>query len=244
MVKRIIKRFGQRLKYGVRTDSETYIKYLRKIGMNIGERTVIYDPRFTVIDETRPWAIDIGNDVKITHGVTILTHGYDWSVLKGKYGTVLGSYGGVKIGNNVFIGVNTTILKGIHIGNNVIIGAGSLVNKDIPDDCVAVGNPAKVIMPIDQYLEKRKESQLEEAVELAQSYKKSKGIWPNEDLLAEYFWLYYTGDVYSKKMNSSYMNLMKLAGNEVFSKTVLNKHKPLFENYEDFIQYCEKHQNI
>ena len=89
---------------------------------------------------TRPWLIDIGKNVKITEGVTILTHGFDWSVLKGVYGDILGSSGGVKIGDNVFIGMQTTILKGVHIGNNVIIGANSLVNKDIPDNCVAAGN--------------------------------------------------------------------------------------------------------
>ena len=44
---------------------------------------------------TRPWLIDIGNDVQITDGVTLLTHGYDWAVLKGVYGDILGSGGGV-----------------------------------------------------------------------------------------------------------------------------------------------------
>ena len=42
---------------------------------------------------TRPWLIDIGNDVQITDGVTLLTHGYDWAVLKGVYGDILGSGG-------------------------------------------------------------------------------------------------------------------------------------------------------
>jgi hypothetical protein len=54
--------------------------------MKIGEETTIYAPLKTTIDETRPWLIDIGNNVKITKGVTILTHGFDWSVLKGVYG--------------------------------------------------------------------------------------------------------------------------------------------------------------
>ena len=51
----------------------------------------------------------------------------------------------VKIGNHVWIGVNVIILKGVTIGNNVIIAAGSVVNKDIPSDCLIAGNPAKVI---------------------------------------------------------------------------------------------------
>ena len=85
-----------------------------------------------------------------------MTHGYDWSVLKGKYGEICGSAGKVKIGNNVFIGMQATILKGVTIGNNVIIGANSLVNKNVPDNTVVAGNPAKVIMTIDEYYEKRK----------------------------------------------------------------------------------------
>lgn len=49
------------------------------------------------------------------------------------------------IGNNVTIGVNVTIIGDVRIGNNVIIGAGSVVVKDIPDNCIAVGNPCKPI---------------------------------------------------------------------------------------------------
>jgi len=49
------------------------------------------------------------------------------------------------IGDNVTLGVNVTIIGPVHIGNNVIIGAGSVVVKDIPDNAVAVGNPARVI---------------------------------------------------------------------------------------------------
>lgn len=49
----------------------------------------------------------------------------------------------VTIGNNVWIGGSVTILPGVTIGDNVTIGAGSVVSKDIPANCVAVGNPCK-----------------------------------------------------------------------------------------------------
>jgi len=49
----------------------------------------------------------------------------------------------VNIGNNVWIGGNVIIIGGISIGNNCVIGAGSLVNINIPDNCVVVGNPCK-----------------------------------------------------------------------------------------------------
>ncbi len=51
----------------------------------------------------------------------------------------------IKIGNNVWIGGNVVVLPGVTIGDNVVIGAGSVVNKDIPSDVVAVGNPCRVI---------------------------------------------------------------------------------------------------
>lgn len=51
----------------------------------------------------------------------------------------------INIGEHVWIGTNAIILKGVTIGDGAVIGAGSVVTKDIPQNCVAVGNPAKVV---------------------------------------------------------------------------------------------------
>jgi acetyltransferase-like isoleucine patch superfamily enzyme len=51
----------------------------------------------------------------------------------------------IVIGDDVFIGTNSIILKGITIGDRAIIGAGSVVTKDVPADAIAAGNPATVI---------------------------------------------------------------------------------------------------
>ena len=131
---------------------ESWLDYLRAEGMRIGTGTTLFSkPSAVLIDLTRPWLIEIGKNVQITIGVKILTHGYDWSVLKGKYGEVLGSAGKVTIGDNCFIGMNTVILKGTTIGNNTIIGAGSVVVKDIPENVVAVGNPCRVLREIGEH---------------------------------------------------------------------------------------------
>ena len=90
----MLKEYIKKIVYGDKASSEAYIKYLRNIGMKIGDESTIYVPTKTQIDTTRPWLIDIGKNVKITEGVTILTHGFDWSVLKGVYGDILGSSGG------------------------------------------------------------------------------------------------------------------------------------------------------
>lgn len=51
----------------------------------------------------------------------------------------------VSIGSNVWIGENVCILPGVKIGNGVVVGANAVVNEDIPDNCIAVGIPAKVV---------------------------------------------------------------------------------------------------
>jgi acetyltransferase-like isoleucine patch superfamily enzyme len=51
----------------------------------------------------------------------------------------------IKVGNNVWIGGNVVVLPGVTIGTNVTIGAGSVVTKDIPSNCVAYGNPCRVV---------------------------------------------------------------------------------------------------
>lgn len=89
-----LKQLMKKIVYREKADSNTYVNFLRSQGAKIGERVNIYAPNKTIIDMTRPWLLDIGDDVQITEEVTILTHGYDWSVLKGVYGEVLGSSGG------------------------------------------------------------------------------------------------------------------------------------------------------
>ena len=219
--------------YKEKFNSESYIKYLRSIGMSIGEDCDIYVPTKTLIDETRPWLISIGNHVRITQGVTILTHGYDWSVLKGVYGDVLGSSGGVSIGNNVFIGMQSTVLKGVHIGDNVIIGANSLVNKDIPDNCVAAGNPCKIIMSIEEYHEKRIAAQIKEATELVQLYRKRYGKEVDEVTLREHFWLF---ENEPDNLPEVWLSVNRLCGNKTQSDKMMKEHNKKFRSMKEFLE--------
>lgn len=232
-MKNVIKDWIRRLIYGEKATSETFVCYLRKCGVKIGERTKFYASMKNIIDLTRPWLIDIGDDVQITEGVTILTHGFDWSVLKGVYGEVLGSSGGVSIGNNVFIGMHSTILKGVHIGNNVIIGANSLINKDIPDNCVVAGNPCKVIMSLEEYHEKRKAVQVSEAKELVEMYRERYEKEPDEKALHEFFWLFTDGN---DELPECWENMMKLGGNFEYTKDIFKKNKKKFKDKNEFLE--------
>lgn len=233
-----IKRKIKKLLFSFRGDEQLYIEHLRRGGAEIGERVRIFDPHTTIIDATRPFLIKIGDDVQITSGVTILTHGYDWSVLKGMYGDVLGSAGEVVIGNNCFIGMHTTILKGVHIGDNCIIGANSLVNKDIPSGYVVAGNPAKPIMKIEDYYKKRVEAQLKEAEDVYRCYVKRVGKEPSIDIFDEFFWLFQKRDV--KHLTEGELSKMRLIGNYGFSVERYTNLQPIFRGYEEFIEYIRK----
>lgn len=54
----------------------------------------------------------------------------------------------ITVGDNVWFGASVTVLPGVNIGSNTVIGAGSVVNRDIPDGVVAVGNPCRVLRKI------------------------------------------------------------------------------------------------
>jgi maltose O-acetyltransferase len=87
--------------------------------------------------------------VTVSTNVTILAHDASTNVVGA--GTKLGR---VTIGNNVFIGTGTIILCNTHIGNNVVVGAGSIVTRDLPDDGVYAGSPARRVCSIEEYREK------------------------------------------------------------------------------------------
>jgi acetyltransferase-like isoleucine patch superfamily enzyme len=230
--------FAKKLVYGPKASSQAYIKHLRSLGMVIGENTVIYAPTKCEIDATRPWMIEIGSNVSITEGVTILTHGYDWSIFKGRDGWVLGSAGHVKIGDNVFIGMNATILKGVEIGDNVIIGAGSVVTKSIPANSVAVGNPACVKCDVDSYLKKREEAQLVEAADLYTYWRRNSpegqsGGVPPKKIFAEFFWLFEARN--GELSDPSFKSVMHLRGSYEKSMELFNTTEPVFGSYEEFL---------
>lgn len=102
-----------------------------------------------------PNLIRVGNNVHFASNVSFLTHDISHCVFRGKQGSVTQErIGCIEIGDNVFVGSGTHILYNTKIGSNVIIGTCSVVTKDIPDNCVAAGVPAKVICSIDEYAKK------------------------------------------------------------------------------------------
>ena len=108
---------------------------------------------FTVLDEGR---VTIGESVFIGPNVSLLTpiHPLRWqdrnSFFNERTGSVtnLERAGSIVIGDNCWIGGGATVCPGVTIGSGCVIGAGSVVTRDIPDNCLALGNPCRVVREI------------------------------------------------------------------------------------------------
>ena len=129
------------------------VEFWRGKGAKIGSGCSIH-PSAELGSE--PYLITIGNDVRLNSGVTCVTHDGGCWVPRRLYSEWSDAdlFGQIKIGNNVHIGTNSVIMPGVCIGNNVIVGCGAVVTKNIPDNSIAVGVPARIIETIDEFVQK------------------------------------------------------------------------------------------
>ncbi len=121
----------------------------------IGDKVII-NMNCTFVDNNK---IEIGNNVLIASNVQIYTATHptsvkdrmvcDWDENSSK--AYCNTYAlPVKIEDNVWLGGGVIVLPGVTIGKNSVIGAGSVVTRSVPPDCVAVGNPCRVIKKLDE----------------------------------------------------------------------------------------------
>ena len=134
------------------------VGFARSLGVEIGDNVHFYGMDKNMFGG-EPWLITIGNNVYIGAHCQFITHD-GLAVILRKEVPDLQLSAPISIGNDVGIGISTLIMPGVKIGNRVIIGAGSVVTRDIPDNSVAAGVPARVIMTTDEYLEKAKKKSL------------------------------------------------------------------------------------
>lgn len=121
----------------VQIGPSTRLHLAKNSEVSIGANTyAMYD--VTILAAHR---IEIGSDCAISWDVTITDE--DWHSVK--YSEKKEKKKGLTIGDHVWICHNVSILKGVTIGNNCVIGAGSVVCRDLPDNCLAVGVPAKPV---------------------------------------------------------------------------------------------------
>lgn len=92
--------------------------------------------------------VHIGNNVSVSAGAMIITAYLDYEKLKLKRKSDIHGHKPVVIGNNSQLGAGSIILPGVVVGDNVIVGAGSVVTKDVPNNNIVAGVPAKIIKKI------------------------------------------------------------------------------------------------
>lgn len=143
-------------------DTERLDKIIKNLLESCGKKVIIIPPfrcdfgfnihvgenffanfNFSVLDEAQ---VNIGDNVFIGPNTGIYTACHPIDPFERNKGIEWAKP--VKIGNNVWIGGDTTILPGVTIGDGTTIGGGSVVSRDIPPRCVAVGNPCRVIRHI------------------------------------------------------------------------------------------------
>ena len=139
-----------KLKEKLFNNHEMLYAYYRRGGPKIGKHCLHCSSPMT----REPYLINIGDNVTVSTNVTFVTHDNSIKLLYPEKSDVFGK---IVIGNNCFIGENTTILYGVTLADNIIVAAGSVVTKSFRDsDIIIGGNPAHIINTWERFSEKIK----------------------------------------------------------------------------------------
>lgn len=132
--------------YRVRRDP---VDYARSLGVTIGEGSHIYGGD-TGTFGSEPYLVTLGKRCHIANDVRFITHDGMSIVLRGRHPDI-DLVARIEVGDNVAIGMRSIILPGVKIGSNCIVGCASVVNRNVPDNSVVAGVPARVIRTLDEY---------------------------------------------------------------------------------------------
>lgn len=132
------------------------LQFAKIVGVKMGENCEIRTKLFG----SEPYLISMGNNVATSGNVQFVTHDGSLHVIRNLYPKLkdVDLIKPIKIGNNVFIGLNVIILPGTIIGDNVVVGAGAITKGILKSNSVYAGVPAKFICSIDEYKLKNENS--------------------------------------------------------------------------------------
>ena len=160
-------RFRYQMRYVLFTPGFQYIYFFRKVSLAKFPGSKLFYEFCLKLCSFKfgiqiPSATRIGDGLRISHFGTIVVNprtviGKNFSIAEG---CLIGNSQGKKsgcpvIGNNVCMQANSIVVGGVNIGNHVLIAPGAFVNFDVPDNCIVIGNPGKIIQrntsPTDKY---------------------------------------------------------------------------------------------
>ncbi len=233
-----LKRIRRWVLYGDRADALTYARRLNRMGARIDESIEMAVPESVRLDETTPYLLEIGKNVYMAEGIRIMTHDASWLVMKGEDGVIRGNIGPVKIGNNVFLGINSVILCNTSICDNVIIGAGAVVSTSIRTPGVYAGNPARLVIPLEAMKGIRESRQIKDAYVIARQYYEQYRTKPPREIFNEYFWIF--EERREEALCQAYKVQMENCGNYAQSMKSFLDSEPDFQGYDAFWDWCRK----
>ena len=118
--------------------SKRIVFYHKLRGCDIGDNVKI--SKSAILDRANPKGVHIGDNCRILIDAMILAHDFSRAALEG-YDMWCDTY----IGKNCVVGGRAMIMPGVKIGNSVYIAGGAVVSRDVPDNCVVAGNPARIV---------------------------------------------------------------------------------------------------
>jgi len=140
-----IQEINENFKY----DSSTIAEKFRKQGAKIGKNCFIQINKLA----SEPYLVEIGNNVAIAPGVTLITHDGASVIFRDEF-PALRHFGKIIIEDNCFIGGRSIITAGVRIGKGSIVGSMSVVLRDIKPGSIVIGNPAIQVSTVEKYKER------------------------------------------------------------------------------------------